>query len=141
MVTSKPRSKATIARTMNKIGKFYFLTIRKHQVKDFVGEDDLLYILEQIQIKLPTLIIGPHSFEIDSKYRQLHFHAMVNVFEYFKYTDISSVGGYRLYWRGIYNQDSIIKYINKDHLNNKIKQHQTLITNYYQHPKSPYRFP
>ena len=121
------------------IPKGYFLTIRKHQVKDYVDVQDIMNIIDHLITKFPSFTMGINSFEIDKTYNQLHFHAIVAIRESFLYKTNSSYGGFRLYWRPLYNKTDLISYITKD-LYNKFQQDKIIIDNYYLHPKAPNRF-
>ncbi len=119
--------------------KSYFLTIRKHQVKDYVDINDLLRIIEYLKTKFPSLAMGTNSFEVDNKYKQLHFHGIIEISEPFYYKGNTSFGGFRLYWRPLYNKNKLIKYITKD-IFHPCQQDRIISNNYYLHKCAPSRF-
>ncbi len=135
-------SETRIADTMDnhKFNNKFFITIRKHQVKDYVDVQNLMDILSLLLNKLPTLQVGSNSFEVDKKYKQLHFHAIVYTNEYFRYKTVSSIGGFRIFWRQIYNMTKLNKYILKDNDNKQYIQDIIIQDNYYQHIMAPNRF-
>ncbi len=137
--TSDGGARISSNRSINKV-RSYFITIRKHQVKDFVGINDLMNILDYLMKRLTSLRLVNNSFEIDKKYAQLHFHAIIHVNEYFKYKSVSSYGGYRIFWVPVYDHVALIKYLYKDTQNNKYKQEIIIIDNYYTHKNAPNRF-
>lgn len=110
----------------------YFITIRKHQVKDFVDVQDLMNILNYIMHKVPSLRLGANSFEIDKVYNQLHFHAIVTTSHYFNFKGLTSHNGFRIYWKPVYSKKLLHHYIQKDAFN-KYEQEQIIISNYYNH--------
>lgn len=109
----------------------YFLTIRKHQVKDYVSEDDLVSILNTLERRLP-IIVTDVVYEIDSKYEQLHSHIMLKTRKSVYYKQHSSINGFRVYWRKVVDLEPTYDYMHKDS-NNKFDQEQIFITNYYRH--------
>ncbi len=135
------RSEATIERPTTYLSrKFYFITIRKHQVKDYVDVQDILNILGYLNDKLKTLKVFDNCFEVDKKYRQLHFHAIISTNEYFKYKTLSTYGGFRIYWKPIYNYKKLQSYIIKDCNSELWRKEEIISNNFYTHPKAPYRF-
>ena len=128
-----------IVTTMDKYGDDYFITIRKHQVKDYVDVQEIMEIISYLMGRLSSLRLGSNAFEIDKRYNQLHFHVIVSVNEYFKFKGISSIRGFRVYWKKIYNHKGLIRYLYKDSPN-KYKQEEIINTNYYTHNKAPNRF-
>lgn len=112
--------------------KEYFLTIRKHQVKDYVSVQDLLDIIELLKSRLP-LEITDIVYEIDHKYNQLHSHLIARSQKSIFYKKNSSINGFRLYWLLIdKNKKSVLSYMHKDSYN-KFEQEQIILTNYYRH--------
>lgn len=118
----------------------YFITIRKHRVKEYVDVDDIINIIEYLYTKIPSLRLGIYSFEIDKKYRQLYFHGLVQMKkQYFNYKSVVSHNGFRIYWKPVYHHYGLKKYINKD-IHNKYKQEEIISDNYFTHPEAPNRF-
>lgn len=111
--------------------KEYFLTIRKHQVKDYVTKEDLDHILICLKLRLP-LKVAEVTYEMDTKYGQLHSHIILSTRKGVYYSKHSSINGFRVYWREIYSKEPTYGYIHKDSVN-KFEQEQILITNYYRH--------
>ncbi len=113
------------------IMKEYFLTVRKHQVKDYVSEYDLKEILNTLERRLP-LIVDDVVFEIDSKYEQLHSHILLRTPKSVYYKKHSSINGFRVYWRLVVDHKPTYDYMHKDSCN-KYEQEQIIISNYYRH--------
>ncbi len=111
--------------------KEYFLTIRKHQVKDYVKEEDLQCILTCLERRLP-LIVTDVAYEIDPKYLQLHSHILLKTPRSVFYKKHSSINGFRVYWRVVSDHQPVCDYIHKDS-NDIYKQEEILMTNYYLH--------
>ncbi len=111
--------------------KEYFLTIRKHQVLDYVSVEDLLSILQCLANKLYFNIIDL-TYEIDHKYGQLHAHLILETNKNVYYKKHSSINGFRLYWLPAKGRKNILSYMHKDSIN-KYQQEQIIATNYYRH--------
>jgi len=112
--------------------KEYFLTIRKHQVKDYVSDNDLSNIIELLKSRLPCEV-SDLVYEIDNKYNQLHSHLIVRSQKSIFYKKNSSINGFRLYWLLIdHNKKAVMSYIHKDSYN-KYEQEQIILTNFYRH--------
>ncbi len=111
--------------------KVYFLTIRKHQVKDYVRVEDLQDIVKCLSHQLEFTLIDL-AYELDPKYQQLHSHLMVQTLRTVYYKKHSSIKGFRLYWRLVVDQSPTKRYIHKNS-HNKYEQEQIIITNYYRH--------
>ncbi len=118
----------------------YFITIRKHRVKEYVDVQELMNILDYLYTKIPSLRLGINSFEVDNKYRQLHFHALVHIKgKYFDYKATTTHNGFRIYWKPVYSHYGLKRYISKD-IHNKYKQEEIISNNYFTHPQAPNRF-
>ncbi len=112
--SNSSRSETTINDTMDNYLQSFFITIRKHQVKDYVDVQDIMNIIGYLISRLPTLRVGSNSFETDKRYKQLHFHGIITVNEYFRYKYLTSYSGFRIYWKPIYSHKGLISYITKD---------------------------
>ncbi len=108
----------------------YLLTIRKHQVLDQVSELDIDEVVDYLKLRLKSLNIVTHSYEIDSRYNQLHYHAVVEVKHRVWYKDNSKYKGFRIHWVPIGNLCGAKEYVLKE-ASNKYEQEQILIKNYY----------
>ncbi len=109
--------------------KEYFLTIRKHQVKDYVSEQDLLDILSCLKDRMPLKVVDV-TYEIDQKYAQLHSHVIARTKKSVYYKKHSSINGFRVYWRLVVDRAPTLSYMHKDS-SNKYEQEQIIQTNYY----------
>ncbi len=111
--------------------KEYFLTIRKHQVKDYVCVEDLLDVLkclgDLVQIKVLEI-----TYEIDPKYQQLHSHIIIQTKRFISYRKLTSIHGFRIYWKFIKDKLTTLCYMHKDSCN-EYEQQQVIISNYYRH--------
>ncbi len=52
----------------------YLITIRKHQVLDYVTYDDLRICVVALKLRLPYLHVICSGYEVHGLYRQLHVH-------------------------------------------------------------------
>ncbi len=109
----------------------YFLTIAKHQVKDYVSEHNLKEIISELHHKLPFKVISV-VYEMSNKYSQLHSHVLIKSRKYINYKQLTSIKGFRVYWLSVENREPIMSYMKKDSCN-KYEQEQLLVTNYYRH--------
>lgn len=109
--------------------KEYFLTIRKHQVKDYVSEADLSDIIICLERRLP-IIVSDVTYEIDHKYLQLHCHVLLKIDRNVYYKQHSSINGFRVYWRPVYDSKPTYNYMHKDSCN-KYEQEHIILANYY----------
>ncbi len=127
--TKIPRSAATIVAN----GKYtYFLTICKHQTKDYVTKQDLNNVITLLKLRNPTLVIETYIYEISPKYKQLHFHGTCTANKLICYKHNNSLLTYRVYWQRVYNLKTLTDYITKN-VSNKYEQEQVLYTNWYNH--------
>ncbi len=111
----------------------YLLTIRKHNVLDFVDKDSLDEILTTLEMNLNDIVITNVRYEIEyKKYRQLHMHCIVESKRPIRYASNSKICGYICFWRQVYDLQGALNYINKDS-NNKYTQEQILDMNYFNH--------
>ncbi len=76
----------------------YLISIHRHQVKDYVNKKDIDTIVSTLTDKLPILKIKFHTYEISPKYKQLHYHALVESSLRVRYKDNSQIDGFRIYW-------------------------------------------
>lgn len=111
--------------------KEYFLTIAKHQVKDYVSECQITDVINELKLNLPFKVISI-VYEISRKYDQLHSHVLIKSNRYINYKLYTSIKGFRVYWLAVKDRKPVISYMNKDSCN-KYEQEQILITNYYRH--------
>ncbi len=117
----------------------YIITIRKHQVKDYVVESDIDAVVSYLKLKHDSLKVLNHAYEIGHKYNQLHFHAMISLCHAIRYSDNSKHNGFFIHWKRIYNECNAVKYILKDSPN-RYEQEQILTINKYCHSKAPNGF-
>ncbi len=110
----------------------YLLTIAKHQVKDYVSQNDLLRVHTALKCRLADLYVPLVAYEISPKYRQLHMHGIALTKRAVFFKENCSILGFRIQWRKIYDLEKAIQYVYKDAYNSYI-QEQILIMNYYSH--------
>ncbi len=107
----------------------YFLTIRRHNVKLYVSEQDILNVLceldRRMNIKFKYIV-----YEIDNKYNQLHSHMLARTDKPVLFKNNSSINGFRVYWLHVYDGQPLVCYLHKDSCD-KYQQEEILITNYY----------
>lgn len=108
----------------------YLITVRKHQVKDYVDKSMLDEAMGYLKFKHNTLHIVDQCYEIDSKYKQLHYHAVVEIKHRIVYKDNSRYKLYRIHWVPVRDLEGALRYIKKQAYN-KYKQEEILMINYY----------
>ncbi len=108
------------------------ITIRKHQVLDYVTQHDLDKVIGCLKWKHDSLRIMKHTYEIEDKYKQLHLHAVVYINRLLRYIDNNKFLDFKIHWSPVTSLSGAIKYITKDS-KNRYEQEQILITNYYNH--------
>ncbi len=118
-----------------KIRNKYFITIRKHQTTDQVLVVDIMKVLRILRNNLQSLKLCYNVYEVDKKYNQLHFHAIVNIDQYFKYNKLLSIDGFRLYWKPVYDINRLISYMQKQSQTAE-EEESRIIINKYTHKKS-----
>ncbi len=117
----------------------YLVTIRKHQVKDYVDQQMLDFVILQYKLKHDTLRVYDHCYEIDSVYHQLHFHGIFGLCHPIRYKDNCSFNGFIIHWSPIGDLFGAIRYIQKQAYN-VASQEQLLTLNKYCHPKATNEF-
>ncbi len=135
-------SKTTINNCNTKdldIKKKYFLTIRKHQTLDYVKVSQIDAIMQELTKHLQTLKVCHSIYEVDKKYNQLHYHVIVYIDQYFKYTKLVSINGFRLYWSKVYNINRLLLYMLKQ-TQTAEEEESNIIINKYTHKKAPNLF-
>ncbi len=118
-----------------KVKNSYFLTIRKHQTTDYVTVDNICAVIQVLAKNLQTLKVCYNVYEVDKLYNQLHFHAIINIDQYFKYNKLLSINGFRLYWKKIYDIDKLISYMQKQS-RTAFEEESKIIINKYTHKKA-----
>ncbi len=130
MTLNNSRSKATI----DKVWYRYMITIRKHQVKDYVSKEDLDIVYNKLNTKLLNdnikQIYKKVVYEIDPHYNQLHSHCLLYISQRPLFKRYSSFIGFRVFWRPIYDLKGAIGYLEKDAYN-EFAQELILIENFY----------
>ncbi len=113
----------------------YFISIHKHQVRDYVTKPEIDDIIIQLKWKEPSLHIRDSAYELGHKYNQLHYHAIVTVNSHFRYMSATKLDGYRIYWKRVIDTKDICKistYIHKT-VSNRFDLEQVLQCNFYLH--------
>ncbi len=112
--------------------QYYMITIRKHQVKDYVEQRDIREIL--IYLHDNQIDVDDGICECHGKYKQLHFHGISLLPKQFYYKPFTKCAGFRIHFKpfkpnALY---AIKQYIYKH--NPTYDYHiQTLMCNYYRH--------
>ncbi len=113
----------------------YMVTIRKHQVKDFVTCSQLRKILDNLLIhKLgwADTIIENVVYEIEPTYMQMHLHGILYSKRSFNYTRYTCSGDFRIHFRKVYDLEGAIEYLTKQ-VPNQYIQSQKRLENFYNH--------
>ncbi len=109
----------------------YLLTIRKHQVKDFVTVNELKSALANLVSHIPMYVTNI-VFEVEHTYMQLHLHCIITMDHYFNYTRYTKYHGFRLHFKKCYDLGGLKGYLLKQ-VSNKYIQEQLIVENYYSH--------
>ncbi len=117
---------------------YYLITIRKHQVKDYVSVDELLSVLGRFVELYPNADIVDKGIECHGMYMQLHTHFIVCTPKKFYYRLFSQWEGFIIHYKlieigCIQDMLSVIDYIHKNDHNNKYVLSQLLDENYYRY--------
>ncbi len=113
----------------------YMITIRKHQVKDFVTVCELASILDNLIINdlgWASCHCDNIVYEVDRTYKQLHLHCILYSDINFRYSKYSKAGKFRIHFRRVYNFDGAVGYLKKQ-VFNKYEQEQLIDENYFNH--------
>lgn len=113
----------------------YMVTIRKHQVKDFVTVSDLTDRLTWLVTTLGRSVeftIDTTVFEVDPKYMQLHLHCILTATSNFKYYKLTKNKGFRIHFRKVYDLTGAKGYLMKQ-VRNDYVQDQLIDENYFNH--------
>lgn len=111
----RPRSVATM--------NTYTVTIRAHDVKKFVCYEMIDIIIHTLKTNY-NIFVGDGECEEDPKYKQLHFHGIAVSAEPIVYKDVSSMFGFRLYWKEIKNLNAYKEaqqYVHKSSIKDQFK--------------------
>lgn len=108
---------------------YYMVTVRKHQVKDFVTVQHLDTILD-LAIKGLNATVEHVVYEIETTFNQLHLHCIVKTKFRVCYRARCKLSGFRIYWKPVFSMEGCVSYIHKD-VCNKYDQEQIVILNHY----------
>jgi len=97
--------------------KYWLVTIRKHQVKDFVHPTELDECITYID-KCDYLVIRDYCYEGHGLYKQYHCHALIETPKFFRFRGLTKYKGFTIHWKAISGRpDKVCMYIHK-HCNN-----------------------
>lgn len=103
----------------------YFITIRKHRVKEYVTKRELDMVRYFLSCHINGAILDT-VYEVDPVYHQLHMHLWVLSAVRIRYKDLSKVMGFRIYYRQIKGDiNPLLRYMRKE------DQNEVFIKNYY----------
>lgn len=111
----------------------YMVTVSCQQKKDYVNRSMLDEVILWLKLTIDSFQILESVYENSGHYRQLHWHAIVNVKEGFRYSPFTKFGDktitgntYVVNWTKVYDLSRAIAYIQKDL---QYKSQQQIITN------------
>lgn len=113
---------------------YYLVTLRRHQVKDYVDYEHLDNIINGLDKQF--FDIKDYCLERHGKYKQLHAHLIVKVNKGFRYKrHVKAVKGYIMHFKAITTSlRNVSAYIHKHCKNHSHEQlEQTRYCNYYSH--------
>ncbi len=111
----------------------YMVSIHAHDVKRYVGKDDLDDILSTIYDYSHYRSISG-QYEISPKYNQLHYHGILQFNRRIGYVTekLTSLQGFRVWWRPTFNIKGALAYCSKD--STSVAEQQSILDeNYYSH--------
>ncbi len=92
----------------------YMITIRKHQVKDYVNK----YMLDEVALYLEqgiqSFYIIQQVYENSGLHKQLHYHAIAKVNKNFRYKPFVEYNGFQIHWTRVYDYYKACAYLLKD---------------------------
>lgn len=98
---------------------FYFVTITAYAKKLFIGEDDLDEVIKWLRMN--KVVFTNIVYENSGMYNQLHVHATATIPKGFRWRNYTNYGFgnrricFRIYWKRVFNNVGVIRYMNKDH--------------------------
>ncbi len=99
----------------------YMVTISSQQKKAHISKNQLDSVVDYLSKQIDSLSIIQSVYENTGRYKQLHYHAIVNVpkdFRYYRFTKFGSsnltLQTYSINWGRVYNLRRAITYLNKD---------------------------
>lgn len=119
----------------------YMITIVCQQKKAYVSQDDIEEVLDWLAVDADCLHVDG-AYELDPKYKQLHYHGIVKAPRQFRWAPWTQYGcvsvmekTFRIWWKPISGGASMVQaYIHKANpMRNHIRQQQILIENAGQH--------
>ncbi len=107
--------------------KYYLVTVRKHQVKDFVSPVDLENILWYLSKRGVHNLYG--KWERHGRYKQLHYHFITRIPKY----TLTSFSGFRIHYERFSKGDysAMQRYIDKHYNYHTHDQQHTSLANYF----------
>ncbi len=81
--------------------KYYIVTIRKHQVKDYVSYKELSIVMDRFRQVYPRSYIVSTGVEAHGLYRQLHAHLIVGFTQFVSYKKFNSYFGFYIHFKPI----------------------------------------
>lgn len=106
----------------------YLITICKHQVKDYVTNDELREVKLALMKELESFQY--YCIERHGKYKQLHAHGLMVLDRSIKYGLYTRYNGFRIHFKQITSFYNTIKYIFK-HKNPYFDPMDIIHSNYY----------
>lgn len=111
----------------------YLITISCQQKNKYVSVFDL----QQVLWWIPLESVLHFCYENSGKYRQLHYHAIVEYhglwYPYTQYGDALQCLSFRIHWKRITKLKGAIKYVYKDTHNDPILQLDIIYDNEFRH--------
>ncbi len=107
----------------------YHITIHTHDRRASVDADDIQVILKYLEVYYYIYISG--GVYETGRYGGSHYHAVARSLVKVSYKTVSSIGGYRLYWKEIKSQryaTNIHKYHSKQNPSKTVKSDDSFMT-------------
>lgn len=118
--------------------RYYFITIRKSQVKDYVKESDLNSVYQKIT-KFLSIKEFDTTLDLDNT-DLLHMHIICQIKKYFRYVQCNQINGYHIDYKQLLHKrdvDRVFAYL-KSKQSHSMKQR--ISAHKYIHPRTQFGF-
>ncbi len=111
----------------------YMVTIRKHQVKDFVSKYELTSILQRLCTNLTWRINSVTNVVYElAKHNQLHLHCILTCCRSFQKWRYNKIDGFFIHFKNVYNLDGAVSYLQKQ-VRCRASQDEVFTINFFSH--------
>ncbi len=109
--------------------KPYLITICKHQVKDYVSPEELNEVISALASE--GIVVQYGCIERHGKYKQLHYHGVVNLPKTMRYGLYTQYDDFRIHYQWIQSHIVTKRYIFKHYSPYTHTEQDTVMANYF----------